>query len=101
MYGMLKDKTAPYVTNHRRDWIHVKDVCSAIRYLAPSTVCGPVPIGYGESIPVKRLAEAFGQPNLPLKTYTPGEAEDNVADISIMASTGWMPTINILDTVND
>ena len=101
MYGMLKDKTAPYVTNHRRDWIHVKDVCSAIRYLAPSTVCGPVPIGYGESVPVKRLAEAFGQPNLPLKTYTPGEAEDNVADISIMASTGWMPTINILDTVND
>ena len=101
MYGMLKDKTAPYVTNHKRDWIHVKDVCRAIRYLAPSTVCGPVPIGYGESIPVKRLAEAFGQPNLPLKTYTPGEAEDNVADISIMASTGWMPTINILDTVND
>ena len=101
MYGMLKEGTAPYVTNHKRDWIHVKDVCSAIRSLAPSTVCGPVPIGYGESIPVKRLAEAFGQPNLPLKTYTPGEAEDNVADISIMASTGWMPTINILDTVND
>ena len=101
MYGMLKEGTAPYVTNHKRDWIHVKDVCRAIRYLAPSTVCGPVPIGYGESIPVKRLAEAFGQPNLPVKDYTPGEAEDNVADISIMASTGWMPTINILDTVND
>ncbi len=101
MYGMLKDKTAPYVTNHKRDWIHVKDVCRAIRYLAPSTVCGPVPIGYGESIPVKRLAEAFGQPDLPVKDYTPGEAEDNVADISIMMSTGWMPTINILDTVND
>ena len=101
MYGMLKEGTAPYVTNHKRDWIHVKDVCRAIRYLAPSTVCGPVPIGYGESIPVKRLAEAFGQPNLPVKDYTPGEAEDNVADISIMMSTGWMPTINILDTVND
>ena len=101
MYGMLKEGTAPYVTNHKRDWIHVKDVCRAIRYLAPSTVCGPVPIGYGDSIPVKRLAEAFGQPNLPVKDYTPGEAEDNVADISIMMSTGWMPTINILDTVND
>ena len=101
MYGMLKEGTAPYVTNHKRDWIHVKDVCRAIRYLAPSIVCGPVPIGYGESIPVKRLAEAFGQPNLPVKDYTPGEAEDNVADISIMMSTGWMPTINILDTVND
>ena len=101
MYGMLKDGTAPYVTNHKRDWIHVKDVCSAIRYLAPSTVCGPVSIGYGESIPVRKLAEAFGQGHLPVKDYTPGEVEDNVADISIMASTGWMPMINILDTVND
>ena len=56
MYGMLKDKTAPYVTNHRRDWIHVKDVCRAIRYLASSTICGPVPVGYGESIPVRKLS---------------------------------------------
>ena len=101
MYGMLKEGTAPYVTNHKRDWIHVRDVCSAIRSLVPSTVCGPVPIGYGESIPVRKLAEAFGQGHLPVKDYTPGEVEENVADISIMASTGWMPMINILDTVND
>ena len=101
MYGMLKDKTAPYVTNHKRDWIHVKDVCRAIRHLAPSTVCGPVPVGYGESIPVRKLAEAFGQKDLPVKEYTPGEVDDNVADISIIASTGWMPMINILDTIND
>ena len=59
-----------------------------------------MPIGYGESIPVKKLAEAFGQGKLPLKTDTPGEAEDNIADISIMLSTGWFPSINILDTVD-
>ena len=41
MYGMLKEGTAPYVTNHKRDWIHVRDVCTAIRSLAPSSVCGP------------------------------------------------------------
>jgi hypothetical protein len=34
-----------------------------------------------------------------VKEYTPGEAEDNVADISIMASIGWMPTISVLDSV--
>ena len=100
MYGMLKEGTAPYVTNHKRDWIHVKDVCRAIRYLAPSSICGPVPVGYGESIPVRKLAEAFGRGDLPVKEYTPGEVDDNVADISIMASTGWMPRINILDTVD-
>jgi nucleoside-diphosphate-sugar epimerase len=26
MYRMLQDKTAKYVTNHKRDWIHVVDV---------------------------------------------------------------------------
>ena len=100
LYGLLRDKKAKYVTNHRRDWINVEDVCSAIRYLAPSTVCGPVPIGFGESIPVRKLAEAFGQGHLPVENDTPGEAEDNVADISIMMSTGWTPRINILDTVD-
>ena len=97
---MLKEGTAKYITNHKRDWIHVKDVCRAIRYLAEKTdVNGPVPVGYGESIPVRKLAEAFGQGDLPVKKYTPGEVDDNVADISIMLSTGWKPKINILDTV--
>ena len=57
MYGLLRDKKATYITNHKRDWIHVHDVCTAIRYLAPSTVTGPVSIGYGQSVPVRKLAE--------------------------------------------
>ena len=101
MYGLLRDKKATYVTNHRRDWIHVHDVCSAIRFLAPTTVTGPVPVGYGESVPVRKLAEKFGQGDLPVKTFTPGEVDDNVADISVMMSIGWIPMINILDTVQN
>jgi nucleoside-diphosphate-sugar epimerase len=100
MYGLLRDKKATYVTNHKRDWIHVHDVCSAIRYLAPSTITGPVQIGYGESVPVRKLAEKFGQGYLPVKEYTPGEVDDNVADISIMTSIGWMPSISVLDSVD-
>ena len=100
MYGLLRDKKATYVTNHKRDWIHVKDVCNAIRFLAPSSLTGPVQIGYGESVPVKKLAEKFGQGDLPVKDYTPGEVDDNVADISVMASIGWMPTISVLESVD-
>jgi UDP-glucose 4-epimerase len=99
MYGLLRDGKAKYVTNHRRDWIHVDDVCRAIRYLASSSVTGIVPVGRGESVSVKELAAAFGQGDLPVKTDTPGEAQDNTADTSILTSTGWFPTINILDTV--
>ena len=105
MYGLLRDKKATYVTNHKRDWIHVHDVCTAYvkRFVFLHQVQlhdEPVPIGYGESVPVRKLAEKFGQGHLPVKEFTPGEAEDNVADISIMASIGWMPSISVLDSVD-
>jgi len=99
MYDLLKNKKAKYVTNHKRDWIHIKDVCRAIRYLASSDVTGPVTIGTGKSVAVKDLAKAFGQGHLPVLEDTPGEREDNVADISIMKSIGWFPTIDVLGTV--
>jgi UDP-glucose 4-epimerase len=101
MYRMLEDKTATYVTNHRRDWIHVKDVCRAIRYLASSKICGPVSVGSGRSVSVRELADKMGMGHLPVKEVTPGERQDNVADVSLLTSTGWFPTINVLDTIND
>ena len=99
MYRMLEDKTAKYVTNHRRDWIHVKDVCRAIRYLAHANVNGPVSVGTGNSVSVKELAEKMGMGNLPLKEDTPGERLDNVADTTVLTSIGWFPTVNVMDTV--
>jgi nucleoside-diphosphate-sugar epimerase len=98
---MLEDGTATYVTNHKRDWIHVQDVCRAIAYLAPSDICGPVSVGSGQSVFVKDLAKKMGMGHLPVKELTPGERQDNVADISLLSSIGWHPTINVLDTVND
>lgn len=101
MYDLLKNKKATYITNHKRDWIHVKDVCRAIRYLAASDLTGLVPVGTGNSVSVKDLATAFGQGHLPVKELTPGERQDNAADVKILTSIGWFPTINILDTVNE
>lgn len=101
MYRMLEDKTATYVTNHKRDWIHVLDVCRAIRYLASSDITGPVTIGTGKSVSVRDLAEKMGMGHLPVKELTPGERQDNVADVRLLTSTGWFPTINVLDTVNE
>tara|TARA_Y100000004_G_C8890810_1_gene401939 strand:- start:354 stop:1067 length:714 start_codon:yes stop_codon:yes gene_type:complete len=98
MYRMLQDKTAKYVTNHKRDWIHVKDVCRAIRYLASSDLTGPVPVGTGESVSVKELADKMGMEHLPLTKHTPGERFDNVACIDKLKSIGWFPTIKVLDS---
>lgn len=99
MYELLKNGKAKYVTNHKRDWIHVKDICRAIRYLASSDIIGPVTIGTGKSVAVKDLAKAFGQGHLPVLEDAPGERLDNVADISIMKSIGWFPTIDVLSTI--
>ena len=81
------------------DWIHVKDVCRAIRYLAASEITGPVTVGTGESVAVKDLAKAFGQGDLPVLENTPGEREDNIADISLLKTTGWFPSVNIFETI--
>ena len=96
MYRMLQDKTAKYVTNHKRDWIHVSDVCRAIRYIAESNFTGPISVGSGDLTPVRELAKVMGMGDLPVKEDTPGERDENLADITELRKLGWFPTINIL-----
>ena len=96
MYRMLEDKAATYVTNHTRDWIHVEDVCSAIRCLSSSTIRGPVSVGTGVSVSVKELANKMGMGHLPVRELTPGERQDNTADVTLLRSTGWNPTHKLL-----
>ena len=55
LYRMLEDRTATYLTNHKRDWIHVKDVARAIRYLAVSDLTNSVPVGTGNGVYVTEL----------------------------------------------
>ena len=50
MYRMLEDKTANMLLIIGERWIHVKDVCRAIRYLAHANVNGPVSVGTGNSV---------------------------------------------------
>ena len=96
LYRMLEKKTATYLTNHKRDWIHVKDVARAIRYLASSDLTGPVPVGTGNSVYVTELAKKMGMSHLPVVIDTPGESYDNTADTTLLKSTGWFPTMHVL-----
>ncbi|MEK9699046.1 MAG: NAD(P)-dependent oxidoreductase [Candidatus Poseidoniales archaeon] len=96
LYRMLEKKTATYLTNHKRDWIHVKDVARAIRYLMASDLTGPVPVGTGNGVYVTELAKKMGMGHLPVTEHTPGESNDNTADTTLLRSTGWFPTENVL-----
>ena len=95
LYRMLEDKTATYLTRHKRDWIHVDDIVSAIATLIPSSYTGVLDVGTGDPVSVIDL----GMGHLPIKEDTPGERDITCADPSKLMELGWRPTINILDTV--
>ncbi len=97
LYRMLQDDTAEYITVHRRDWIHVKDVVRAIAYIMPSQYIGTIDIGTGQSTSVLELANAMGRGHLPIKKFTPGEPDTLCADTTALRKLGWFPTINIMD----
>ena len=99
LYRMLEDKTATYLTRHKRDWIHVDDIVSAIATLIPSSYTGVLDVGTGDPVSVIDLATKMGMGHLPIKEDTPGERYITCADPSKLMELGWMPTINILDTV--
>ena len=96
LYRMLQDNTARYITKHKRDYVHVHDICTAILTLIPASFTGHLDIGFGESIPVMDIAKAMGR-DLPIKEDTPGEPDSLCADIRQLTELGWYPTINIVD----
>ena len=97
IYRMLEEKTATYLTRHKRDWIHVNDIVTAIATLIPSSYNGVLDVGTGNPVSVIDLAKKMGMEHLPIKEDTPGERETTCADISQLMELGWTPTIDILD----
>ena len=97
LYRMLEEKTATYLTRHRRDWIHVNDIVTAIATLIPSSYTGVLDVGTGNPVSVIDLATKMGMGHLPIKENTPGERQITCADISQLMELGWTPTIDILD----
>jgi nucleoside-diphosphate-sugar epimerase len=97
LYRMLEEKTATYLTRHKRDWIHVNDIVTAIATLIPSSYTGVLDVGTGNPVSVIDLATKMGMGHLPIKEDTPGERDITCADISQLIELGWVPTIDILD----
>ena len=97
IYRMLEEKTVTYLTRHKRDWIHVNDIVTAIATLIPSSYTGVLDVGTGNPVSVIDLATKMGMGHLPIKEDTPGERDITCADISQLIELGWVPTIDILD----
>ena len=90
----LQEDKCNYITNHNRDFTHVYDVVEALKICIFEDVQpGIYDVGFGESVPVKKVAELMGK-NLPYKTVQ-NEMTSTLSDISKLTEYGWTPKINI------
>lgn len=96
LYRMLQENRAKYLTNHSRDWIHVKDVVRAIAYLMTSEYVGPIDIGTGKTVSVYDLAKSMCMAHLPIEEDTPNEPDVLCADTQELLKLGWFPTVQLL-----
>ncbi len=83
----LLDDELEYVTTHRRDFIHLEDLCDAIQLLMEHPIGGYTDIGTGDPVKVSDLAPS----SLPVKLNTPNEREYTCADIHNLQDLGWTP----------
>ena len=89
-FDKLLNNKLEYVTNHKRDFIHIDDLCDAIELLMDKTLNGIVDIGTGISVKVQELA-----PNVPIRLNTTHERLITQANIQTLRNLGFKPKYNI------
>lgn len=86
---LLNDKLE-YVTSHKRDFIHVEDLCDGIEILMDSDFTGPIDIGTGVSVSIQDI-----RPDLPVKLNTVGERKITQANTHLMKKLGHEPKYTV------
>ena len=90
LYGLAMNNQLNYITNHKRDFTHVYDVCRAIKILMEKGVGGETyEIGHGTPITNQVFLKKIGyNKELPIKEVT-GESSITCADPTKMKELGW------------
>ena len=78
-----------YITNHERDFIHVSDVCSAIKLIMSLDIKGSLDVGTGTSSKIHCIARS-----LPLKISS-RERKKTKANTKLLRSLGFKCTIDL------
>ena len=86
-----------WINDHKRDFIHISDVCRAItRLLREPTLTGVIDVGTGQSVHLKELIDAVGV-DVPMSGQPPAEMTNNLANPKELIDLGWKPTIGVID----
>jgi nucleoside-diphosphate-sugar epimerase len=95
-FHKLLNGTLEYVTTHKRDFIHIDDICDAFDLLLDHSYVGSLDVGTGISIDINTVA-----PQLPIKLDTPNERQETKANTLKMSSFGFKPKIDIRDFIKN
>ena len=80
---LLNDKLE-YVTHHKRDFIHIEDLCDAIEIIMNSKTVGSLDVGTGVSVSIQDI-----RPDLPVKLNTVGERKITQANTKQLRDLGF------------
>ena len=78
-----------YITNHERDFIHVSDICSAIKLIMSLDIKGSLDVGTGISSKIHCMVRS-----LPLK-ISPRERQKTKANTKLLRSLGFKCSIDL------
>jgi nucleoside-diphosphate-sugar epimerase len=94
----LLKKDVEYInTNHKRDFIHVADVCRAIIKVATQSFTGVIDVGTGVSRSLQSIVDKVGLKNLKKQNGDRHERTDNMGNIAFLKTIGWKPEIDLFD----
>ena len=96
---LLRDDV-PYINvDHKRDFIHITDIMTAIGFLIVNKIKKRKVIDIGTGVS-NNLLDILSHLNMEVKDKRMGtmfERKDNIANISVLQELGWSPTINLFD----
>ncbi|MAV98431.1 MAG: hypothetical protein CML81_01300 [Rhodobiaceae bacterium] len=97
---ILKNDVQYINTNHKRDFIHVDDVISAIDVLMVENIKGVIDIGTGHTHELVDIVDYF-RIDCERKVGSENERLDNKADTTSLNRLGWKPKVNLYNYIKE
>jgi len=97
---LLNNEVTFINVDHKRDFIHISDVCRAVTQLLTNDLTGVIDVGTGISRPLSDYCKAVGLEKYEERFGDEHERKDNIADITQLTSIGWKPEIDALSFVS-
>lgn len=77
----------------RHDFIHARDVASAIRTIVDAGLMGSLDLGSGATSSVAEFVEAFSCSWLPTGAPSSAASTEAIADVAAIRAAGWTPAV--------